>query len=80
MTAPAKKRRRAEAAPGGYVRLPDGTTWRSPLLALRQATTEREIKVAAAYHALANVAPKRAAYILRHLRAFDRRTRRGETP
>ena len=38
MTAPAKKRRRAEAMPS-RVWLPDGTTWPSPLLAIRHANT-----------------------------------------
>ena len=79
MTAAAKKRRRAEAVSRDCVRLPDGTTWASPLMAIRRAETYREARVAAAYFTLAEATPERRAYVLRHLRAFDRRTRRGES-
>ena len=80
MTASAKERRRAETISEGYVRLPTGTTWPSPVLALREAKTSGEARLAAAYFALADATPKRRAYVLRHLRANDRRERRKETP
>ena len=80
MTTHAKKRRRAESMPGGYVRLPNGTTWPSPLLALREAKTSGEARLAAAYFALADAYPKRLRYVLRHLREHDRRERWEETP
>ena len=95
MTAPAKKRRRAEAVPGGSVRLPDGTTWPSLERAgalewtMRYGAPADMMKdrfavasVLSIYTGIADLAPDRIGprlrYVLRHLRAFDRRTRRGE--